>query len=125
MATTVHRCCETLRSAARTARRQRLHALGRSYDRARHLPAALPEFTDRPGHPLARLSNEAASALQRGDSRFTRRIGRALARRLGGLLRRRARRDVESRIDLLRAALAGEWRLYRQQRAPLRRREAA
>ena len=122
MATTVHRCCETLRSVARAARRQRLRALGRSYDRARHLPLVLPEFADRPGHPLARLT---ASALGRDEAGLTRRIGRALVRRLRALLRQRTRRDVEARIDRLRIALLGEWRLYQRQRAQIEQKEAA
>lgn len=125
MATIVHRCCDSLRRAARIARRQRLHALGRSYDRARHLPATLPEFADRPGHPFARLTAEAAQALRRGDRGHTRQIGRALVRRLRVLLRQRARRDVEAKIDRLRVALLGEWRLYRRQCEPLQQREAA
>lgn len=125
MATTLDFCCKALTCAARTARRDRLRALGKHYDRARHLPAVLGEFADRPGHPFARVTPEAALALRRGDCRHTRLIGRALVRRLRAILAKRTRRDVEAKLDRLRIALMGEWRLYQRQRAQLQQREAA
>jgi hypothetical protein len=125
MATTLDRCCKTLGRAARAARRGRIRALGKHYDRTRDLPALVAEFADRPGHPLAQLTPEAALALRRGDCRHTRLIGRALVRRLRATLAQRTRRDVETKLDRLRIALMGEWRLYQRQRAQLQQWEAA